>query len=218
VAAAHSYKPDLLVLATLGRNGLQRWLRGSVAESVTRRAPCPTLLVRSDHPARPELARVLVPLDASREAETALDYLGSRFLPGTLHLALVAASGLAPSRHYVPAKGDARQAIVADLEAYLQRRAEELRRQGWSVETRAVDARAGAAIVAAALDLKADMVVMATHARTGLARWALGSVTERVVREGPCPTLVVRAAAGVFSPARRPAESSPAPARRAARP
>ncbi|RJX43706.1 universal stress protein [Halonotius aquaticus] len=40
----------------------------------------------------------------------------------------------------------------------------------------------------------ADLIVMGTHGRTGLDRFLLGSVTERVVRAGPCPVLTVRAA------------------------
>ena len=56
--------------------------------------------------------------------------------------------------------------------------------------------RAGAPyeqIVGAAQDEKADMVVIGTHGRSGLNRWLLGSVAERVVRLAPCPVLTVRA-------------------------
>ena len=43
-----------------------------------------------------------------------------------------------------------------------------------------------------ALDQKADLIVIATHGRTGLAHVFLGSTTERVVRHAPCLVLVVR--------------------------
>ena len=46
--------------------------------------------------------------------------------------------------------------------------------------------------VRAANDIKADLIVMATHARHGLAHLVLGSVTEKVVRESSCPVLTVR--------------------------
>lgn len=42
--------------------------------------------------------------------------------------------------------------------------------------------------------VEADLIVMGTHGRTGLDRFLLGSVTERVVRAAPCPVLTVRAA------------------------
>lgn len=47
-------------------------------------------------------------------------------------------------------------------------------------------------IVAAAKDWHADVIVIGTHARTGLAHWFQGSVAESVVHHAPCPVLVVR--------------------------
>ncbi|MGA6970818.1 MAG: universal stress protein [Candidatus Binatus sp.] len=46
-------------------------------------------------------------------------------------------------------------------------------------------------IVRAARDLSVDLIVMVTHGRTGLEHWVLGSVTEHVIREAPCPVLVL---------------------------
>jgi nucleotide-binding universal stress UspA family protein len=40
----------------------------------------------------------------------------------------------------------------------------------------------------------ADLIVMGTHGRSGLNRWMLGSVAERVLRESPVPVLTVRSA------------------------
>jgi nucleotide-binding universal stress UspA family protein len=47
-------------------------------------------------------------------------------------------------------------------------------------------------ITKAARDLQADLIIIATNGRTGLAQALLGSTTERVVRRAPCPVLVVR--------------------------
>ena len=54
---------------------------------------------------------------------------------------------------------------------------------------------ADAEIVQAASDLKADMLVLGTHGRTGVAKFFLGSVAARVVAMAPCPVLTVRAPA-----------------------
>jgi universal stress protein A len=43
---------------------------------------------------------------------------------------------------------------------------------------------------------KVDMIVMATHGRTGFSHLFMGSVAERVVRTAPCPVLTIRPAAG----------------------
>ncbi len=50
------------------------------------------------------------------------------------------------------------------------------------------------AVVQAAEELRPDLMVMATHGRTGLAHVFLGSVAEKVVRKARCPVLTVRAA------------------------
>ena len=39
---------------------------------------------------------------------------------------------------------------------------------------------------------KADLIVISTHARSGLQRWVYGSTTEMILREAPCPVLVIR--------------------------
>jgi universal stress protein A len=46
--------------------------------------------------------------------------------------------------------------------------------------------------VAHALDNRVDLIVIATHGRTGLSHVLLGSVAERIVREAPCPVLTIR--------------------------
>jgi len=50
-------------------------------------------------------------------------------------------------------------------------------------------------IVRAAKELAVDLIVMATHGRSGLQHFVLGSVTEHVIREASCPVLVLRAVA-----------------------
>lgn len=49
-------------------------------------------------------------------------------------------------------------------------------------------------IIRVADEIKPDLIVMATHGRTGLSHLLLGSVAERVVREAPCPVLTTRIA------------------------
>ena len=47
-------------------------------------------------------------------------------------------------------------------------------------------------IVSYAADHRVDLIVIATHGRTGLSHVLLGSVAERIVREAPCPVLTIR--------------------------
>src|ERR1039458_1224422 len=65
---------------------------------------------------------------------------------------------------------------------------------GDKVETRVVEALPTDGILGLAASTNADRIVMGTHGRSGLNRWMLGSVTERILRESPVPLLTVRAA------------------------
>jgi len=61
-----------------------------------------------------------------------------------------------------------------------------------SVELRTVEALPADGILQLAAQTDADLIVMGTHGRSGLNRWMLGSVAERVLRESPVPVLTVR--------------------------
>jgi nucleotide-binding universal stress UspA family protein len=69
---------------------------------------------------------------------------------------------------------------------------ERARRPGLAIEGVLRQGPAWSEIVAAATDIKADLVVIGTHGRRGLAHALLGSVAEKVVRAAPCPVLTVR--------------------------
>ncbi len=64
-----------------------------------------------------------------------------------------------------------------------------------SIETRILSGLPFPTICEVAARERADLIVIGSHGRTGLARAMLGSVAERVVRHASCPVLVVRAAA-----------------------
>ncbi|WP_374685888.1 universal stress protein [Promineifilum sp.] len=61
-----------------------------------------------------------------------------------------------------------------------------------AVETLVEEGERAGAIVDAAADENIDLIVMTTHGRTGLSRWVMGSVAERVLHEAPCPVLILR--------------------------
>jgi nucleotide-binding universal stress UspA family protein len=61
-------------------------------------------------------------------------------------------------------------------------------------------------IIRYARDAGIDLVVMGTHGRSGLERMLMGSVAEKVLRDGPCSTLVVKLPKGMPGPSRPDAE------------
>ena len=62
-----------------------------------------------------------------------------------------------------------------------------------SINTKVATGKAADEILKTAEEINADLIAMSTHGRSGISRWALGSVAERVLRSGNRPILLVRA-------------------------
>lgn len=193
---------DLVVMCTHGRSGLGRWIYGSVAEKVLAHSPAPVLLV---HPTGeivtlgPESARasILVPLDGSTFAETALPHAAAlaRMLGGTLHL--VRAVELPMAAYSYPGVGLVQESLEEEhheAESYLEEVAQRLRSDGLSVQTIVREGWPADIIAYRGAELGSRLIVMATHGRTGIVRLLLGSVALAVIRRSPLPVLLIRPA------------------------
>lgn len=89
--------------------------------------------------------------------------------------------------------GTIRTAFAEQADAALGFVEEAARERGVPSARRVTEGHPAAEIVRVAEEWPADLVVMGTLGRTGLAHLLLGSVAERVIRHAPCPVLVVRA-------------------------
>src|SRR5581483_8786739 len=160
-------RPDLVVMATLGRTGLARFARGSVADLLVRQGTAPVLLVPSFGPQPTTLKRAVVPLDGSALAEEAVPMVEALALKPLTHAHLCQAVDSDEERH--------------DAVEYLARMAGRLRLSG-------LDVTIGTAVgpaheVIAMIADGTDVVIMATHGRGGYDRFRHGSVAERLLRE-----------------------------------
>ncbi len=161
--------------------------------------------------------RVLVTLDGSSFSEAILPEV-SRLVaetPARVHLLTVAEDpkGTAaymekePLAAGIPAPGgivqtspapivenrvQATERLKGESRAYLEGKAEDLRTSGLSVETSVRFGDAVEQIVGYAGDHYIQLIMMATHGHTGLARLVVGSVTERIIASRVCPVLLVR--------------------------
>lgn len=203
---------DMIVICTHGYSGLNRWRLGRVATQVARHASVPVLVVpthdeREASRAVGDPVRLLITLDGSALAEAAiapgLDIVRALAAPEhiTVHLLEVVdffATVMADTTHQdasssvVGAEEQALQAARAYLETVAQRIHEE--HPGVNVITTAVLASdvADAIINMAEDSLGYDFIAMATHGRGGLQRWALGSITERVLHTTHLPLIIAR--------------------------
>jgi nucleotide-binding universal stress UspA family protein len=173
----------LVVLASHGRAGLARFAVGSVADRLMRHGLSPTLIVHpiGEDSRTARLERALVPLDGSALAELALGMV--RALAGRVLHAVTLVRVVDPDLH----AGE-----TAEAQCYLDevrgRLAAEL--AGCVVESRIVYGRTAEQILANSEDH--DVVIMATRGHSGVTRWALGSVADRVLQQVRIPLLLVR--------------------------
>jgi nucleotide-binding universal stress UspA family protein len=205
---------DLVVMGTHGRPWYQRIVIGSTAEAVLRAAPCPVLIVpnTTNKQVLPRCKTLLVPTDfsvggmvseewalllASQEEKEVIllhaveNPLLDVYDPDTADIDLkkiMEESRLHPPRSAQPFWDHAHRVAHAKLTAIrqqflgIQAQVELIVREGPAAED----------ILKTAEKKNVDLIVIATHGRSGVRRLLLGSVAEKVIRSAPCPVLAVR--------------------------
>lgn len=140
------------------------------------------------------LRKILVPIDFSESSRAALRE-ASRFAKGTDAELLLLYVDEFPARPvgelpYLPKHvvTEHAEAVKRELDAFVAQAAQ----LGWRAQTLVASGEVHNAILDAAADMRADLIVMGTHGRSGASRLVLGSVAERIVRTSPVPVLVVR--------------------------
>lgn len=203
VDLANAEPACLIAMATHGLSGVQRWLLGSVANKVVHATANPMLLIRPaegrDPGAAVQLKSVIVPLDGSGLAEKALPHVKvlAKALRLEVHLVRIysapADSYIAAEGVYVGALAERGAEIQKDAEIYLQGKYEKLRAEGVDgVNTIAIEGDAAGQIIDLARHTSDNLVAMCTHGRSGVGRWVLGSVTEKVIQHCKDPVLMIR--------------------------
>jgi nucleotide-binding universal stress UspA family protein len=154
--------------------------------------------------------RVLVPLDGSKVGEAALpviEKLLTKMSP-EIKIEITLLGVITILRHWVVV-GEASAPVSYTEEElmlikqrvtdYLEKTGESLRNQGAIVNTRVSTGNATEEILKAADEIKADMIAMSTHGRSGLRRLAFGSITDKVLHGASIPVLIVRAPEGTVN-------------------
>lgn len=141
--------------------------------------------------------RILVPLDGSPRAEAALPVAARLALTsgGTLVLTRIVNVNPELSPYFAVPIGSAPQLtydIIDDAKAYLEQMRYHPSIRRIATETNVFLGMTAPALLEAITETKADIVVMCSHGRVGFARWALGSVAQRITRHSPVPVLVLR--------------------------
>jgi nucleotide-binding universal stress UspA family protein len=147
---------------------------------------------------------ILVPLDGSKVGEAALAHVENlvvKLLPAN-KVDITLLQVISDLTFDFLTEQDAAQLVhpQSELEQirsmsqkYLNGIASRLRSKGVNVNILIVEGHAAEEIIKAALNTKADLIAMSTHGRSGLGRWAMGSITDKVLHDSSIPVLTVRA-------------------------
>lgn len=231
---AHTEKQpvDLIIMSSHGYTGLKRWMLGSVAEKIARHAPAPVLILREGEPLRTHMRfdgmgaiRALVPLDSSARSQDAIppaaELVAALSSPehGQLQLTQIV---VLPE----PAGETEKQRLIREAKQNLDAIGQSIRDGlvahvgpdlhlvfSWAVsmdndiaEGIVRMAENGERFAEAPGAEPCDLIAMTTHGATGIHRWAVGSITERVLRATRLPLLIVRPA-DILEKERRQRES-----------
>jgi nucleotide-binding universal stress UspA family protein len=198
---ARSAGATMLALASHGRGMAGRVAFGSVADRLARTSPIPALIIHPVSESDPHLAaisRIVVPLDGSDIANEALSV--ARDIAASTSASLLLVSAVNPAAVLVPAPAGAAYypeelytEIFEDMTSAatdaLTEASGEL--SGVDVTTKVVEGAAADAVQSVLQP--GDLIVMTSHGRSGFRRWLLGSVSEKLIRSGAAPVVLVPA-------------------------
>lgn len=198
VRAVDESRADMVVMATHGRTGLAHLLMGSVTQTLLRSISVPVLALRLGQGDRPlnTVQRLLWATDLSPVSERAWWYalaLADAFGAGVMLLHVVPPSDLPwVGEPPVATPGSWLEQYLAPLDRELERRQQQAEELGLSARRKVLVGVPAECIGAEAQAEEADLIIVGTRGRTGLAQVLLGSVAEAVIRQAPCPVLAVK--------------------------
>lgn len=199
-------RADLIVMSTHGRGALSRFWLGSTADALIRQATVPMLLVRPqehelDLVHEPPVRHILIPLDGSALAEQVLPHATALGRLTLAHYTLLQAVepifvGYGTELYAAGANEQVLEQIRDQAQGYLDRLAARLSAEGLQAQTTTTIDLAAGAILHYASEHAVDLIALETHGRSGLARWLVGGVADKVIRGASVPVLLHRPAHG----------------------
>jgi nucleotide-binding universal stress UspA family protein len=206
---ADNKKIRLIIMATHGRSGINRWARGSVADKVLHNAKTPVWLIKADNAKKTlvkkgQKIKMLVPLDGSKLAEEALKHvteLAEQFGLDNVDIILFRVSELfSPPFIYPPEMPISieeyleyeKKRTTEICEAYLDKIEKKLAKEGLKTRKAITEGIPADVIINYTGKQDIDLIIMSTHGRTGFSRWAFGSIAEKVLKGASCPVFLVR--------------------------
>jgi len=189
---------DLIAMSTHGRRGVKRWALGSVADKVIQTSSVPVLLYRitGEKVTSPHYKNILIPVDGSHFSENVFPqarYLVELFKAKVWFLHVI-------DTHLVESFTALKDNIIEDdgksienIQNYFSTIEKRVKETQVAYELVIKKGNPAETICDFAKENEIDLIAMSTHGRGGIARWALGSVADKVVQSSSKPVLLIRA-------------------------
>ncbi len=184
---------DVIVMGTHGRGGLARLFLGGVTSGVAQKSCCPVLAVHEN--ARedvPKMKTILAAVDFSRYSRSVVEAasdLARSFGAELFLLHVLEVPDIMPDAALLPIVPPDVTGVVREAQERLVRDVEGLDLR-YKVDVRVGDA--AVAIAECAEEIRANLIVLASHGHTGLGRLLMGGTTERILEVAGCPVFIVK--------------------------
>jgi nucleotide-binding universal stress UspA family protein len=186
----------LIVMSMQGRTEMLRWIFGATVEKALNTLPVPVLL------ARPVYSTIVIPIDGSSWSESAIPKAVEMARNHNAELVLLhvfqSPTSSYDSQLALAGQQDMVDQSYTEIHDHLIAIRNMLRKEGLRVREHIIRGSNPAQAICDYTDTVEGMcmIVMSTHGRTGLSRWLVGSVAQRVIKNANCPVTLVHQGSG----------------------
>ena len=188
---ARSSKSHLIILGARGLGSFKELVLGSTSHRVLMHAPCSTMIIKEP---LPRLKKILIPVEGEDDSTIALQFLALHPFREAVEIDVIAVWPQ-PQLAWPTTLGQSKLLEEKSLEEAQDRMksvTDRLTQMNYSCQTKVGMGDPAFAILEQAKVSQADMILMGTHGRGGLARFLIGSVSNSVLHQADCPVLIVR--------------------------
>jgi nucleotide-binding universal stress UspA family protein len=188
---ASSSKSHLIILGARGLGQVKELVLGSTSHRILMHAPCSAMVIKKPVP---RLKKILMPIEGEDDISMALQFLALQPFRKAVEIDVIAVWPQ-PQLAWPVTLGQSKLLEMRAIEEAQDRMksvTDKLTRMNYSAETKVGMGDPAFAILEQAKASQADLILMGTHGRGGLARFLIGSVSHSVLHQADCPVLIVR--------------------------
>ena len=199
----------LIVMSSHGQSGISRWSYGSVADKVLHESRVPVLRIRAEAPRTPfyisgQKMKVIVPLDGSELAESVLNNvkgLAEYFGADAINIVLLRVCELFTQPNAYPPSMSLSWEEYVKFEtrvcrgicmSYLNEVKKRFKKELINIRSVVPVGNAADQVIKYVNKEKSDLMVISTHGRSGISRWAFGSISNKILEGTSTPVIILR--------------------------